>query len=256
MIEVSFSRQAIEPHEQNDSPEFEDILIDVARDCLELQISKPALSAGAFWCDYLSGATTPILRRLAVHGLSRRRDLNDNEKIDWLLEKIGLNGIFQKHEIFIAMKAIYSNADLIYREKVIQSILDWQGTKSEDNNELKIACYRFRWLHRLNTANPECVLTKQYLDEILLKYPDFEPGEYPDFNYSFSSSYGKFIGPRSPWSIEQLLEKQPIEIVDELVSFKGNEYSEYGQPSLEEVILEVAIQKTEWGMEVGIRTGE
>ncbi len=246
--QVSFLRQAIEPHKQNNIPKFEDVLIDAARDCLELQVSNPLPSVGAYWCDYLSGATAPILRRLAVHGLSRRRDLNDNEKIDWLLERIGLNEILQKHEIFMAMKVIYPSADFIHRKKVIQSILDWQGSESEDNNELNLAYYRFNWMHWLNSANPKCVLTKQYLDEILSEYPDFEPKEYPDLNYFFSSSSDEFVGQRSPWSIEQILEKEPIEIVVKHISFKGNE--ENSRISFEAEILEAVIQKPEWGMKL------
>ena len=96
---MSFHRSAIEPHEQDEDRYLEsvDVLIDAARDALEhLVATRP--DAGARWCDRLVEAEAPLLRRLAVHALPRRTDLGADEKVGWLLSRIGLHHTATHHE--------------------------------------------------------------------------------------------------------------------------------------------------------------
>ena len=79
----SDARNAIEPHEKDKNPVVIDVLIDAARDCLEWFSSNKPVKA-ARWCNRLADAESPVLRRLAAHTLSVRKDLNPNEKIDWV----------------------------------------------------------------------------------------------------------------------------------------------------------------------------
>ena len=72
----SFHRSAIEPHEQDGEWKrgSQQVLIDIARDCLEWLVeNKPTIAAG--WGDQLIQADSPLLRRLAVHILPKRQDL-------------------------------------------------------------------------------------------------------------------------------------------------------------------------------------
>ena len=74
---TSSDRSAIEPHEQDSYPEASDVLIDAARDCLEhLGSTQPLIAAD--WCNRLAKEAEPTLRRLAVHTLSVRKDLDAN----------------------------------------------------------------------------------------------------------------------------------------------------------------------------------
>ena len=59
----SWGRHAIEPHQQDDYRKHVDLLIDVARGCLEwLANNRP--DAAARWCDQFRSAQEPLLRRL------------------------------------------------------------------------------------------------------------------------------------------------------------------------------------------------
>jgi hypothetical protein len=89
--EMSFRRSAIEPHQQDQDRylQLTDVLIDAARDALEhLVATRPG--AGARWCDHIVEADAPLLRRIAVHALPHRSDLGADEKVGWLLSRIGL----------------------------------------------------------------------------------------------------------------------------------------------------------------------
>ena len=92
-------RSAIEPHEQDRHPQPVDVIIDVARDCLESLASNQKETA-AWWCDKLVQSDTPLLRRLAVHGLSKRTDLSSDDKIQWLQKHIDLHEYSIHHEAY------------------------------------------------------------------------------------------------------------------------------------------------------------
>ena len=95
--------EAINSHTQNSRPTSIDVIIDVARDCLEfLAGTQPA--AAAIWCERLMRADVPILRRLAVHNLSTRKDLTPDEKINWLLKGKRLFDFAAHREILEALK--------------------------------------------------------------------------------------------------------------------------------------------------------
>ena len=74
-------RSAVEPHEQDRYPEATDVVIDVARDCLEYLASRQQ-DVASDWCARIARQDSPILRRLAVHMLPMRQDLSADEKID------------------------------------------------------------------------------------------------------------------------------------------------------------------------------
>ena len=85
----NFYRAAIEPHKQNWHPRANDVLIDVARDCLEWLILNKT-EATLQWCDQSIKSEVLLLRRLAIHTISKCKELTADEKIDWLLAHVDL----------------------------------------------------------------------------------------------------------------------------------------------------------------------
>ena len=140
---ASHRRSAIEPHDQNNYPKPIDLLIDVARDCLEWLASNQAETA-ARWCDRLVDSDAPLLRRLAVHGVSKRDDLTANKKIDWLLTHIGLHDWCVHHEIFVAVKRVYPDAGTKHREALIKDVRAYVWSNKEDpKSEMRTAYQHF-----------------------------------------------------------------------------------------------------------------
>ena len=120
---ASQSRSAIEPHVQDEQRgrDKNDVLIDAARDCLEwLASNQPKLAAQ--WYSRLIAADAPLLRRLAVHTLSRRTDLTPDNKIWWLLEHINVHEYAIHHEVYRAVRHAYSEASTDCRMALIERI--------------------------------------------------------------------------------------------------------------------------------------
>ena len=139
---ASHGRSAIEPHEQDKYPKAVDVLIDAARDCLEwLALNRPQTAAQ--WCDQLAGAETPLLRRLAVHTLSVRKDLTPSEKIDWLLARMDLHDLSVRHELFRVLQQTYPEASQEQRRVVIEDV-SWPIAGQEKKMRTRERPYRSR----------------------------------------------------------------------------------------------------------------
>lgn len=120
---VSQSRSAIEPHEQDEQRgrDKNDVLIDAARDCLEWFASnQPNIAAQC--CDRLVVSDVPLLRRLAVHTLTRRPDLSSDDKVRWLLEHVDVHEYAIHHEIYQSVRHAYSEASTDCRRALIERI--------------------------------------------------------------------------------------------------------------------------------------
>lgn len=236
-------RSAIEPHSQDRHPESVDVLIDAMRDCLEWLAKNNPQSAG-YWCARLVDSDALLLRRLAVHGLSVREDLNADDKVDWLLEHVDFHDIGIHHEIFQAMKSVYPQVSLSCRKKVVAKVKEFQWP--EDKGK-KTAREHFNWLAWLNQAEPDCGLLKRELDDIRSQYPDFKMREHPDFT-SWSEICRSALRPQGPWSVEELLSKPATDWLDDLLSYQPTDFLETRVSGLLCTVAEASKTKFEWGI--------
>ena len=224
--QLIFQRQAIEPHEQNRFPEAIDVVIDAARDSLEW-LAEHRPESAVRWCGQLVSMKPPLLRRLAVHGLAQRHDIQADEKVDWLLANFRLSDRAPHHELFQAMHSIYPKATTERRRQVVEDVLSfrWPETAPEGETgerERLTSLHHFNWLHWLHEAAPDCDLAKQSLDGVKRKYPDFEPREYPDLHWWIKGgTEGGWLKAEPPLSmpVDEML-KTPIteEWINEVVS--------------------------------------
>ena len=249
---TSDSRSAIEPHEQDRFPRAIDVLIDAGRDCLEWLASKQA-DAAARWCDRLVYSDAPLLRRLAVHGLSKREDLTADDKIDWLQTHIDLHELPIHHEVFQAVKRAYPKISLERREVLIESVRAYQWTNEEDPNAARYtARQHFNWFDWLHKSQPTCTLAKQALDAVLTEYPNFKPKEYPDLMHWMSSDGWEL---QSPWSPKELLAKPAAHWLDDLLSFQITEEEYFDQGGIRRSIAEAIRQNFDWGLDLAKAIG-
>jgi hypothetical protein len=244
----SWGRSAIEPHEQDSRRKAVDALVDAARDCLEYFVSQPAYIANSIsWCDQLSASEVPLLRRLAVHTLALRQDLSAEHKLHWLIQ-FGLHDGPVRHELFRAVQSVYSQASPEARAKTIEAIFAYRWPNEADqDNERRAARRQYDWLQYLHMAAPDCSLTTQALDKILAKYPEFKPSDNPDMSHWMT---GGWIGPRSPWTADELLGRRPIEWLHELLSFQATDVLGADRHGLISTITEAAKRDTTWGLEL------
>ena len=253
---TSYSRSAIEPHEQDIYHKVVDMLINVARDCLECLASNQEETA-AQWCDWLVGSDAPLLRRLAVHGISKHKDLTADNKIDWLLKYIGLHDWCAHHEIFVAVKRVYPKASWGHREALIKAVWAYRWSDEEDpKSEMRTAYKHFAWFDWLHKSDPNCALAKQALDKVLAAYPQFEPGEHPDLTRWVESGP---VSLESPWTVEELLAKPATDWLDDLLSFQDTEWDSPNRRGLMVGVAEAIKQNFDWSLDLAdalAETGE
>ncbi len=242
---ASIRRSAIEPHEQDRHPQPVDAIIDVVRDCLE-SLALNQQDSAARWCDKLVQSDAPLLRRLAVHGLSIRTDLSPDDKIQWLQEHIDLHEYAIHHEIFQAVYQAYPKMSSEHRKTLIEAVraYRWQHEDCEDDRKFTSRVH-FDWLHWLHKSDPTCQTAKQALNELQAEYPDFEPKKYPDLTSWIESGWGDL--PNS-WTSEELLSRPTSYWLDKLLSTEDSERNRPRFGMLINSITEATEQDFAWGL--------
>ena len=245
---ASFHRSAIEPNEQDEEyHRAVDVLIDSARDSLEWLASNQPGKA-MHWCDRLAGEELPLLRRLAVHTLSIRNDLNASAKIGWLLECMDLYDHTAHHELFVFLRKTYPKADQQHRMAVMNAVKAYCAPEQKDKDKETITAYRhFTWLDWLHKSAPDCSLATEALNEVLSCHPEFQPSERPDLTHWMSSVPG---GHQSPWTVDELLSKPAEEWSDKLSSFQDSGIHEPDRLGLNIAVSEAAKTDFDWGLDL------
>ena len=245
---ISYGRSAIEPHEQDKYPESVDVLIDAARDTLEwLALNYPVqLDA---WIERLVSSDVPLLRRLAVHTITVHPKWSPEECLKWLLERVGLHEVAEHHEVYRAVTLSYSTATVPAREAIITAILV-HTLPAYDNSPAKIRTTRlhFDWLTWILRAKPNCELTDAALEPIKAQYPNWQPSDHPDFTHWMGTA--DWVSSESPWSIEQLLDREPFEQLEDLQSFTGNYFDGPNREGLLTNIREACKQNPSWAFKL------
>ena len=244
---LSFRRHAVEPHEQDRYPESVDVVIDVARDCLEyLAVERPRVAAT--WCDRLVQADAPLLRRLAVHTLSVRQDLTADEKVEWILASIGLHDITAHHETFQTIRAIYPSVGHDHRQTLVDAILAFTSINSKGESEERNAAYRhFEWFNWLLKADSDCNIARKALENVVRRYPDFKSREHPDLTH-WTTHGGRATTP-VPWGVDELLSEPAREWIERL-SYSDEDAFNLDRYDLLSKVREAASRDFEWGLEL------
>ena len=245
-------RSAIEPHEQNVFSDAIDVLIDAARGCLE-SLALNQVDAAAQWCDQLVQSDAPLLRRLAIHGVSKRGDLTADDKINWLLKHVDLHERSIHHEVFRVVGLAYREISSESREVLIESVQNYPWAEGDDPDTRRyIARHHFDWFDWLHQSDPNCALARQALDTVLAEYQNFESREHPDLLHWMSLDWE---GVQTSWTPEQLLTNPVSHWLSDLLSFQvaGEEPN---RRTLLNHVAEAATQNFDWGLDLANVLGD
>ena len=249
----SWGRSAIEPHEQDKYPEALDVLIDAARDSLEWMGDNRVELAGG-WGQRLIRSEIPLLRRLAVHAMSARLDISADEKLRWLLDRVGPHDGVAHHEIFRAARLAYPPASRAYRTAFVEAVLAYRWPDEDDpNKEQRTARRHFDWLSWLHDADPACLFITEKLSALRTRYPDFAPQEHPDLTHWTGSGW---VGPVSPWNVDELLAKSASEWLPDLLAFQGQRFFGPDRNGLLSAVGEAAKKYFRWGLDLAAALAE
>lgn len=240
-------RSAIEPHEQDRYPRSIDVLIDAARDCLEWLVLNE-VDAARQWCNRLVRSEAPLLRRLAIHGLSKREDLTADNKIDWLLTHIDLHESSVHHEVFRAVRLAYPEAGLERRRALISAIWAFRWPHEVVPNRMEDTVRQhFRWFDWLHKSDLSCALARGALDEVLAEYPNFKPTKYPDLTRWIGADC---LAPQRSWTPEELLSTPASNQLSNLLPSQSAEWEEPNRRGLMDNVADAATQNFDWGLDL------
>jgi hypothetical protein len=244
----SHKRLAIEPHQQYGERNSVDILVDVARDALEWLAEDSAKLLGS-WIEMLVTSDAPLLRRLAIHSITLNPQLSPSDCLYLVLDRIGLHGS-EFNEVLRVVTRSYGGADEQARKAVVDAILAYMLPDSEHySDKERTARWHFDWLSWLLESKPDCVLANAALSPIKAKFPEWCPSASPA--HSFSIEWEEIDFSKSPFSVEQLLAKEPQRQLDDLLTFTGNRLNGPCREGLLESVREACRERTNWALSLG-----
>jgi hypothetical protein len=78
-----------------------------------------------------------------------------------------------------------------------------------------------------------------------MQYPDWRPSDHPDLTHWMGSEWQ---GSESPWTVEQLLSRDPFEQLDDLLNFQGRRIDGPSRDGLLANVREAGKQKDSWAI--------
>ncbi|HEY9289902.1 MAG TPA: SIR2 family protein [Microlunatus sp.] len=175
---ISFSRSAIEHHEQDDFRKPVDVLIDAARDSIEVALSDSLPIAAAYlevWCS----SPHAIFRRLAAHGWRVRSDVSADDKLNWLLRRNLLWESPLHHEVFQLIRDALAGAS----DPVALQLVDaaTAGPPSDDDEYSRYRSYNL--LGWLASSAPDLQAAVSAFEHAQSAHPEYRRTGHDDFSH-------------------------------------------------------------------------
>lgn len=214
---VSFSRSAIEPHEQDRIDNAIDVLIDAGRDALEALLAAGHPAAPAYlesWAD----CEIPILRRLAIHGWIDRADVDDSAKITWLRRRGWLYDHQLRHEAFRLVEKALPGSDSAVAEQLVSDAV--AGPPDEGVEDQHRAYERFNALVWINKHAPGLHSAEEALAQIKADYPDFGERAHPDLVAWTEAGFVPAQPPMPTEDFHEAVKEDPVGAVSALAVYR------------------------------------
>jgi len=244
---VSFSRSAIEPHEQDglDHSGF-GIVIDMSREIADWASAEDPTYAEALFGIW-SRSEAPIVRRLSLYLLVRLPSVTDEAKLEHVLAIRGIADRPLKHEVYMLLSQVFGEVSAEAQAKLVDQARDYA---LEIGDEESRDHFLFNLMGWLAEADPASEPVQRVLAEVSERHPGFERREHPDLSSWHSG--GGFAGEQSPISEQEL---RSLEFEDLLTKVVPE--AEGANPLLD-AIANVARDEFDWGMrlcEKAIKSG-
>ena len=248
---ISSDCTAIAAH-QNDAghPTVNNVLIDAGRDCLEWLGENDAAAANHH-CGQLAKSEAPLLRRLAIHGITERRNLEPDRKIDWILKSADLHEVAARRELRRSVYWVYRDAGTERRSAVVQAILKYRWPHHEDRQHRTLS-HHFSWLELLLMAAPDCAIAQHALDQLRRRHPEFRLRSF------FGLEDLPPIRNRAPNfpAIPDLLAQPAREWVDRLKLSPPADTLNRERLALAQAVESAVSQDFDWGLEFARELGQ
>ena len=228
-IRLSFTRSAVEDHEQNRPSRHEglSLLIDIARDTLEALLEHHPEHAEHYLTSW-GESSAPLMRRLAIHGWTERNDATPDEKIDWLRGTGWLSDIYLRHESMRLLArtlpgasqecvgALVLDVQIELQEKLDQDRQERDEMPAQSSDE-RTAYNLLEWIARYA---PEVEAAQEAFNAVQAQHPGWLPSDHPDF--LIWSGPGEWLPQKrlDPDELHLMLQKDPVDAINHLTSLR------------------------------------
>jgi hypothetical protein len=212
---ISYSRGAVASRTQDHLRNGFSVLIDAGADVLgwaDEHEPKFASSLIGQWIE----SDVPILRRLAIGGMTAHRSLTADEKLLWAIANHIVEDIGLKNETFALLAAVYRDGSDKLRAELLARAETAMNPAGEDHERYAF----FNLLSWLHIHAPECTLVTDKLRPIQERNPNWMVREHPDFN-SWIGGGVRQIEPTSPIPAPQIAEMNLQVLLEESTRLVG-----------------------------------
>lgn len=245
---LSFGRSAIEPHEQDKFRKPIDALIDGLRD-----YGLKALSVHPTLPELWWNSQYKFLQRLAIHLVTYDENITLNQKLEWLISRVGLYEVGLKHESYQLLAKTLSDASLMQKKQVLVAAEVGPDIPDDaSNRENHIAYAKFNLLAWLVRVDPSWEEAQVKFDQVRQENPDFEVREHPDFDHWMTSGTWGGTLPMEVDEFLKLVGKNADVALYELVSSDYSRHA-FDKPSWDdalELIEKAACQRPDLGLQL------
>ena len=180
---------------------FVNTLVDTACECLSA-LAQSHQSLIENWCSVMIRSNAPILRRLAIYGLSLSPKMNAAEKLNWLLNHADLGDEQCHFELFRVAGQYFPDASKEVQELFVEAVQSCHGQFAFEPTDLRL---RFEWLYWLSLQSPGTGTVKEALADIENRGADFVRRGDPSLPRWMHQIHESTL--ESVWSPAELLSK-------------------------------------------------
>ena len=164
---------AIERHAR-DTVGSIDILVDAARDCLEVVLAGGS-ALGPAYLDAWATSPLTLLRRLAVHGWTKRQDVGPTAKLAWLRDRGWLFAYPLRQEVFRLIETTLADADADVADGLVADAAEGPGDVDVEHREYE-TYDALLWMSRFA---PDLQSARDALTRAMARRPGFQERPYP-----------------------------------------------------------------------------
>lgn len=212
---ISFSRGAVASRMQDHLRNGFSVLIDAGVDVLRWADEHDQRFASSLIDQWIE-SEAPILRRLAIAGMTTYTVPSADEKLTWAIKYRIVEKIELKNETFALLAKVHRHASDALRGELLSQAEAAMSPEGEEHEQYAF----FNLLSWLQTHAPDCTLVASKLQPIQDRHPNWTVREHPDFN-SWIGGGVRQIEPTSPVPASQIATMDLQALVDESARLTG-----------------------------------
>jgi hypothetical protein len=197
---ISFSRGSTSSRVQDHLRNGFSALIDAGADVLHWANEHEPDFASALIAQWVE-SSVPILRRLAITGMTRHPSVTNEEKLSWAIAYCLIEDFQLKNETFALLAEVYATSARHVRAEFLAQAEATYRPEGEDHEQYAL----FNLLSWLKVHAPDCDLVAKRLKRMQERHPQWKVREHPDFD-SWISVGARQLVPDSPVPMSQIEE--------------------------------------------------